>query len=282
MQQSKAFVKHATYMIEMLDRALNMLGPDAELLGEILSDCKCQVSLIWMSVRAISLEVLRSHHVFHGPYCLSNFLVGKKHARLGVQEQYFPFMGEALLEMLHEILGNSFTPDIENAWKNVYAALSESMVASMNTEKTVLYSWSALKKHDNYEEKAGGILFQQLFRRCPETKTLFGFPLDMDTDSSSILQSRRFKIHSMYFIEMLDKALGMAEAKQMEGNLKQLGALHSEYGVKNEYFPIMGEALFYTLEELLKDEWNEDLKAAWKGLYGRLSSQMISAMKEFK
>ena len=40
MQQSKHFVKHAANMISMLDRALNMLGPDAELLAEILSDRK--------------------------------------------------------------------------------------------------------------------------------------------------------------------------------------------------------------------------------------------------
>jgi hypothetical protein len=38
MQQSKHFVRHASNMISMLDRALNMLGPDAELLAEILSD----------------------------------------------------------------------------------------------------------------------------------------------------------------------------------------------------------------------------------------------------
>ena len=40
MKSSRRFQQHAKYMIEMLDRALNMLGPDAELLDEILTDCK--------------------------------------------------------------------------------------------------------------------------------------------------------------------------------------------------------------------------------------------------
>lgn len=41
---NRRFLAHASYMIDMLDRALNMLGPDAELLQEILSDRKCHLS----------------------------------------------------------------------------------------------------------------------------------------------------------------------------------------------------------------------------------------------
>ena len=156
--------------------------------------------------------------------------VGKKHARLGVQERFFPFMGEALIEMLSECLGNEFTPEVEHHWKTVYAALSESICASMNSEQRVLDSWAALKTIDNYDEKAGTLLFQKLFTMCPETKTLFGFPADMDMNSETMLSSRRFKIHAKYFIEMLDRALLMVQAKQLEENMKQLVELHSEFG----------------------------------------------------
>lgn len=246
MQQSKHFLQHASNMINMLDRALNMLGPDAELLAEILSD------------------------------------LGKKHAHMGVQESYFPFMGEALMEMLHEILGDSFTPETDHAWKIVYKALSENMIKTMNTEKAVLDSWATLKKIENYEEVAGGILFQKLFQKCPETKTLFGFPLELDTDSDTILQSRRFKMHSKYFISMLDKALGMVEAKQMEENMKSLGAMHADFGVKENYFGVMKQSLFYTLEKTLGEEWNPSLQLAWSALYERLSTQMIAAMRDAK
>ena len=40
MLTNKRFILHASNMINMLDRALNMLGPDAELLDEILTDRK--------------------------------------------------------------------------------------------------------------------------------------------------------------------------------------------------------------------------------------------------
>ena len=246
MQTSKRFLKHAAYMIQMLDRAFNMLGPDAELLAEILGD------------------------------------LGKKHARMGVKEEMFPVMGEALIATMKEVLAENFTPDVEAAYKEVYNALATGIVKSMNSEKLVLDSWSNLKKIPNYDEKAGVLLFQSLFRKSPEAKTLFGFPIDMDVESETLLKSRRFTMHAKYFIEMLDKALSMVEAKCVEENMKALGAMHAEYGVKAAFFPTMGEALVYSLSETLKNEWNDELQAAWESLFDRLSSQMIVAMRQKK
>lgn len=40
LRKSQRFVAHAKHMIDMLDRAVHMLGPDAELLEEMLFDCK--------------------------------------------------------------------------------------------------------------------------------------------------------------------------------------------------------------------------------------------------
>ena len=243
MQKSPRFLKHAAFMIQMLDRAFNMLGPDSELLADILSD------------------------------------LGKKHARMGVKEEWFPFMGESLIEALREVLSTSFTPDIEAAFKQVYNGLSGGIVESMNTEKVVLDSWAKLKTIKNYEEKAGVTLFQSFFQKCPEAKQLFGFPADLDVDSEALLTSRRFTMHAKYFIEMLDKALSMVETKSVEENMKQLGALHNAYGVKPEFFPMMGDALFHTLRTHLRGSWNDGLQDAWADQYGSLSTQMISAMK---
>ena len=243
-KNSPRFRAHAKNMISMLDRALNMLGPDAELLHEILSD------------------------------------LGKKHARLGVHEDFFPYMGLSLMATLKECLGNEFTPASEHAWKEIYYALSTNIVKAMNSEKLVLESWTLLKTKENYEERAGSLLFQKLFTLCPETKTLFGFPIDLDMDSQIMLNGRRFRTHSKHFIAMLDRALGMVEAKQMEANLKELGDLHAEYGVKVEFFETMGEALFDTLKAILEEDWSKELHGAWQDVYGRMSSQMISAINQ--
>ena len=84
---------HAKRMIDMIDAALDMLGPDAELLTEILRE------------------------------------LGSRHARYGVKPQFFPFMGEALIEALEDTLGKeTWTDEVEAAWTTVYDELSHDMM----------------------------------------------------------------------------------------------------------------------------------------------------------
>ncbi|KAL7577990.1 hypothetical protein ACA910_007606 [Epithemia clementina (nom. ined.)] len=96
---SKRFRMHAAYMIEMLDTALNMLGPDLELLTEILYD------------------------------------LGAKHARYGCEECMYPVMGESLLTALKETLKDGFTNEMRCAWIEMYRELSEDMIQGQRREK---------------------------------------------------------------------------------------------------------------------------------------------------
>jgi hemoglobin-like flavoprotein len=199
-----------------------------------------------------------------------------------VKEAWFPLMGEALMETMKVCLdASSFTPETEQAWKEVYHALSSTMVEAMNSEQQVLSSWAKLKAIKDYDLVAGTLLFRHLFRSCPEIKALFGFPIELDVDSNIMLQSRRFQLHAKYFIEMLDKALGMVESKQLESNMTHLGELHAGMGVQEGHFPLMAEALLFALSETLGEEdWTADVKAAWTNVFDGLSSQMIAAMKK--
>ena len=88
--KSKRFLMHAAYLIQMLDTALNMLGPDIELLTEILTE------------------------------------LGEKHVRYGVKPEMFPVMGEALLHALETSL--SLDATTKEAWVETYHALSQDMI----------------------------------------------------------------------------------------------------------------------------------------------------------
>lgn len=125
MKKSSRFLQHARYMIQMLDKALSLLGPDSQTLAEVLND------------------------------------LGKKHVRLGVKESFFPFMGEALVETLREVLGSKFIPELEHSWNEVYQVLSSAMIRAMNNEQAVLRSWGKLKRVPNYQEVAGTLLFKR-------------------------------------------------------------------------------------------------------------------------
>ena len=84
----------------MLDKALNLLGPDAELLAEIMSE------------------------------------LGRKHAQFGVDDEaYYTIMGESLFLALGELLGKGFTPQTEEAWTIVYGELTRGMICEMDSKK---------------------------------------------------------------------------------------------------------------------------------------------------
>ena len=93
------FIKHAKYFIQMIDKALSMLGPDIEILTEILME------------------------------------LGEKHVRYGVKPEYFPSMGRALIEAVGEQLGDSFKPSIKADWVEVYGALSYDMIRAQKNVK---------------------------------------------------------------------------------------------------------------------------------------------------
>ena len=90
--ESKRFLMHASYMIQMLDTALNMLGPDTELITEIMLD------------------------------------LGSKHVRYGVKAEMFLPMRDALLVTLKTLLGDKFTGQLKEAWIVTYDSLSQDMI----------------------------------------------------------------------------------------------------------------------------------------------------------
>ena len=76
----------------MIDKALGMLGPDIELLTDVLLE------------------------------------LGEKHVGFGVKPEYFPSMGRSLLAALKSSLGDAFTEEVKSAWVEVYGALSYDMI----------------------------------------------------------------------------------------------------------------------------------------------------------
>jgi nitric oxide dioxygenase len=82
-------------MIHMFDAAFNMLGPDTETLDEILTD------------------------------------IAKRHIVYGVKPHYFPFMGQAVVYALKQTIGKHMTPEVTEAWVEVYDGLSGAIMKSI-------------------------------------------------------------------------------------------------------------------------------------------------------
>jgi nitric oxide dioxygenase len=82
----------------MVDRAIGLLGPDIELLTEILIE------------------------------------LGEQHSKFGVEACFYPPMGQALIQTMEKQLGKKFTPEIKDAWLECYQALAYDMMRAKNAK----------------------------------------------------------------------------------------------------------------------------------------------------
>jgi len=59
--------------------------------------------------------------------------------------------------------------------------------------------------------------------------------------------------------------------------LRQLGARHAGYGVKESHYATVGGALIQTLEQGLGVAFTDEVRQAWVDLYAVIRSTMIDA-----
>ena len=94
-QGEEMMQKHADGIVHLLDSILQMLGPDAEFIEEILGQ------------------------------------VGGRHAKMGVPVSFFPFLGQSLVYALQQTIGAEMTDEHVEAWDEVYDAISGQIVKAI-------------------------------------------------------------------------------------------------------------------------------------------------------
>ena len=102
------------------------LDPDLELLfkGNLSEQGRKLMQMLGVAVSSLDrmdqlLPVVRS--------------LGARHVNYGVRDKDYDTVGQALLWTLRKGLGEAFTPDVEAAWGNVYAALASAMQSGSET-----------------------------------------------------------------------------------------------------------------------------------------------------
>ena len=53
--------------------------------------------------------------------------LGQRHAGYGVKDEHYAIVGAALLKTLRQGLGVAFTPEVEEAWTEVYGVMARTM-----------------------------------------------------------------------------------------------------------------------------------------------------------
>lgn len=135
----------------------------------------------------------------------------------------------------------------------------------MNSEQIALVQESFAKVAP-ISGAAAELFYNRLFEIAPEVRPLFKGDM---------------KEQGMKLMTVLGVAVkGLSDLPSLVPTVEKLGVRHLDYGVEEAHFPIVADALLWTLEKGLGDAWNDDFKNAWTEAYMLLAGTMIGAMKK--
>ncbi len=108
--------------------------------------------------------------------------------------------------------------------------------------------------------------YEILFERYPQAKPLFG----------NNAPDRQAKMLQESLVAVMDH---LEDASWLKDTLTGMGAKHVEYGVTEEMYPWVGDALVATLAEVAGDDWTPEMAQAWGQAYGAISGMMLEGAK---
>jgi hemoglobin-like flavoprotein len=113
---------------------------------------------------------------------------------------------------------------------------------------------------------AADLFYDRLFYMAPSLRGMF--PTDMRD------QKRKLMV-------MLAMAVnGLTNLDTLAPQLMALGARHATYGVKDYHYKVVGEALIWTLERGLANEFTPDVERAWVRVYLLMAATMQAGADE--
>jgi hemoglobin-like flavoprotein len=115
------------------------------------------------------------------------------------------------------------------------------------------------------KDQVGPMFYDRLFAIAPEVKPLF--------KGDIAGQSRKL-------MDTLALAVGMLrDMPTLVMTLQGLARRHVGYGVRDEHYDKVGEALLWTLEKGLGDAFTPQIRDAWAALYTAVATVMRDAAK---
>ena len=114
--------------------------------------------------------------------------------------------------------------------------------------------------------QAAELFYGRLFEIAPQVRAMF--PGDMTEQRKKLMATLAIVVQGL---NNLDTILPAASA---------LAKRHVSYGVEAAHYPVVGQALLWTLEQGLGPSWTPEVAAAWTSAYTTLSEFMIGEAHE--
>jgi nitric oxide dioxygenase len=109
----------------------------------------------------------------------------------------------------------------------------------------------------------GDLFYSKLFADTPALRKMF--PANMQQQYQKL-------------IDMLNAVvIRLDKLDELTEEIAAMAQRHVQYGVRPAHYKLVGNALIWTLQKGLGDDWNEEVKTAWATCYKILADTMINS-----
>ncbi len=124
-------------------------------------------------------------------------------------------------------------------------------------------SFAALEPHGSIP---GLVFYRRLFALDPGLRGMFKGDIEVQSEK---------------LLEMLGGLISHLERTTLlEAELRLMGQRHAGYGVKDEHYGRVGQALLEMLAETLRGDFTPEVREAWTVLYGAVAEAMQAGAAE--
>ena len=115
-------------------------------------------------------------------------------------------------------------------------------------------------------DQAAALFYARLFELDPSLRALFSG--DMAEQGRKLMAMIATAVAALERIEMIVPMV------------RKLGIRHIGYGVRDDHYATVGDALLWTLEKGLGSDFTPSLRDAWTSLYSLLANTMMNGSRE--
>ena len=149
-------------------------------------------------------------------------------------------------------------------WNNLSQTLGHELdVIDKNWNLLALESWQLIQERADVDA-LGQAFWKRLNDIAPDQTQVFRRPLKM----------WGHLLH--HIVNML--LVSVSSPETFFDQLFQLSVRHIRYGVRPHYLPPFGKALVETFEQILKEEWIEELQPAWEEVWKRAADSILRGL----
>ena len=138
------------------------------------------------------------------------------------------------------------------------------------TEEQIQLVQTSFKKVDAISETAAQIFYSRLFELQPAFKNSLFKNTDINDQGKKLMNMLKMAV------------LGLSDLSKLKPAVEQLGVRHAGYGVADDHYDTVGEALIYTLGVGLDKDFTNDVEDAWIACYSLLAETMKTAANQAK